>query len=133
MMPVSSEFLKKVAIYGAAITSAAGMLMYYKIQEKLASASYYQESVHLLRKNSAACSLLGPPVRFKALNLRSPDNIVTEEKAHILIPVSGKKESGHLKSEAHFENGKWVLDRAILQLKGKPQTMTLYPSGNDQL
>ena len=52
--------------------------------EKLASASYYQESVHLLRKNSAACSLLGPPVRFKALNLRSPDNIVTEEKAHVM-------------------------------------------------
>ena len=31
-MRISIETLKRVAIYGAAITSAAGILMYYKIQ-----------------------------------------------------------------------------------------------------
>ena len=52
--------------------------------ERLASATYYKDSVRLLRENEAACQALGPPVRFKALNLRNPENVVTEEQANVV-------------------------------------------------
>ena len=52
--------------------------------ERLASTTYYRDSVRLLRENETACQALGPPVRFKALNLRNPENVVTEEKANVI-------------------------------------------------
>ena len=51
--------------------------------EGLASAPYYTEAVAALRRHPLACDALGPPLRFKALNLGSKENCVTEERAHV--------------------------------------------------
>ena len=50
---------------------------------RLASAPYYTEAVAALRRHPLACDALGPPLRFKALNLGSKENWVTEERAHV--------------------------------------------------
>lgn len=51
--------------------------------ERLSSAPYYTEAVAALRRHALACDALGPPLRFKALNLGSKENCVTEERAHV--------------------------------------------------
>ena len=51
--------------------------------EGLASAPYYTEAVAALRRHPLACDTLGLPLHFKALNLGSKENCVTEERAHV--------------------------------------------------
>ena len=53
--------------------------------EGLASTPYYTEAVAALRRHPLACDTLGPPLRFKALNLGSKENCVTEERAHVRV------------------------------------------------
>ena len=43
----------------------------------------------------------------------------------ILIPVSGSKAAGHLRTQATFQSGRWELDSVVLEFKGRPQTLTI--------
>ena len=46
----------------------------------------------------------------------------------ILIPVSGSKAAGHLRTQATFQSGRWELDSVVLEFKGRPQTLTIVDS-----
>ena len=43
----------------------------------------------------------------------------------VLIPVSGRRSAGYLRSTASFRDGRWELDTVVLEFKGKPQTLTI--------
>lgn len=43
----------------------------------------------------------------------------------VLIPVSGTRSSGFLRSNSSFRLGKWELDSVILEFKGRPQSLTI--------
>ena len=50
---------------------------------KICSGPYFTEAVAALRKNEQACSLLGEPVRVKALKIGDEGNWVTKEAAQV--------------------------------------------------
>ena len=50
---------------------------------KICSGPYFTEAVAALRKNEQACSLLGEPVRVKALKIGDEDSWVTEQEAQV--------------------------------------------------
>ena len=43
----------------------------------------------------------------------------------VLIPVSGSKAAGYLRSKATFQHGKWELDSVVLEFKGRPHKLTI--------
>ena len=74
---------------------------------RLASAPYYTEAVAALRRHPLACDALGPPLRFKALNLGSKENCVTEERAHVRegglqLPESAQHASTYFPVADHY-------------------------------
>ena len=49
----------------------------------------------------------------------------------VLIPVSGSKTAGHLRSNATFRNHKWELDSVVLEFKGRTFKLTIVDSSKD--
>jgi len=43
----------------------------------------------------------------------------------LLIPVSGSKAAGYLRTKATFQFGRWELDSVVLEFRGRPQTLTI--------
>ena len=43
----------------------------------------------------------------------------------VMIPVSGSRSAGYLKSKASFRFGRWELESVRLEFKGRPQTLTI--------
>ncbi len=40
---------------------------------------------------------------------------------HVFIPVCGSKSKGQVRSNATVRNGKWELDKVVLELKDRPE------------
>ena len=97
-----------------------------------------------LKADTTACSLLGEPLRFQTLRLGDKENLVTSENAQVeitrglffnndtsflmqvLIPVTGSKASGHLRSKATFTAQRWQLDSVVLEFKGRTDKLTIF-------
>lgn len=55
----------------------------------ISSGPYFTEAVAVLKKDKRACTLLGEPVRVKALKLGDEDNWVTAQQAQVRFWRSG--------------------------------------------
>ncbi|CAI8058438.1 Cytochrome c oxidase assembly factor 1 homolog [Geodia barretti] len=122
---VSLESLKKAALYGAVLSATGCSVLYYLIQRNFARSPYYQQSIVALRQHQVACRLLGEPLRFQTLRLGNQQNWVTTEEAHVMIPVSGRRSAGQLRSTAVFRDGQWHLTDLVLEFRGRTEKLVI--------
>ena len=61
------------------------MIVIFFYLEKLASGSYYSQSMKILRQHPGAAEILGHPIRSKFLDLGDKFNVVSATEANVII------------------------------------------------
>lgn len=58
-------------------------------------------------------------IRFTVISFRACSIV------QVLIPVSGRRSAGHLRSTAVFRDGQWHLTHLVLEFKGRTQKLVI--------
>jgi cephalosporin hydroxylase len=123
----------KIAVFGGVASVTGAFLCYNAIQVNLASGSYYKDALRILKESPVAVSALGRPIRATYLDLGNRKNMVTENEACLIIPVSGSKTKGSVLVEAsrNIEIGSmWVINSLKLDLASGKEIVIIEKSGN---
>ncbi|XP_071791794.1 cytochrome c oxidase assembly factor 1 homolog [Asterias amurensis] len=121
--------LGKIAVYGGVLSAFGSGYFYKRIQEKLASGSYYSQSMKILRQHPGAAEILGHPIRSKFLDLGDKFNVVSATEANIAIPVKGKNRKGTLYTWSTRQGEDWEVKKIQLKLKDTENKVTIFSVG----
>lgn len=126
-MSISNRTLIKIASIGGIITCTTGILMQWKVKDRVRQADYYKEAFKTLRSHSGAVSLLGEPVKEGDFSLTNKDNYCNDSKAHFEVNVKGPKQKGTMYFWANKDetSDKWNISRIELGLESEPDRRLL--------
>ncbi|GLV42189.1 uncharacterized protein CBL_03776 [Carabus blaptoides fortunei] len=132
-MAISNRTLIKIASIGGIITCTTGVLMQWKIKDRVRQTEYYKEAFKTLRSHSGAVSLLGEPIKEGDFSLRNKDNHCNDSAAHFQVNVKGPKQTGTLYFWADKNNtsDKWNISRIELGLEKEPDRRLLIKNVNE--
>ncbi|CAH1232243.1 COA1 [Branchiostoma lanceolatum] len=135
---VSTELLKRIALYGGALALGGAFLMRNRIQNSLAAGEYYKKSMEALSQDPTAMAALGaPPLKTRHLDLG--DTEVNNVQPHLGyarldIPVVGGREKGTLRTNCTRDaaTGVWTVEKLELFLENTGQTVTIVPPSSER-
>lgn len=125
---VSNITLAKIAGYGGVLVASTGMLVHWKLQEKLKDTEFHKEAMKILRNHHPSVSLLGEPIKAGNIDTGSTTgNVCDSTHAKLEVPVKGPKNKGTLFfwAERVDPEHKWNVYRMELGLKNDPNRRLL--------
>lgn len=125
---VSNKTLVQIAAYGGVVVASTGMLVHWKIQERLKGSEFHKEAMKILRKHQPSVSLLGEPIKAGNVDLgNNTANFCNSTHAQLEIPVKGPKNKGTLFfwAEKVDPQQNWNVYRMELGLKNDPSRRLL--------
>jgi cytochrome c oxidase assembly factor 1 len=117
---VSNRTLAQIAAYGGVFVASTGMLVHWKLQERVKGSEFHKEGMKILRKHQPSLSLLGEPIKAGNIDLGdNAANCCNSAHAQLQIPVKGPKNKGtlFLWAEKVDPQEKWNVYRLELGLK----------------
>ncbi|XP_072169653.1 cytochrome c oxidase assembly factor 1 homolog [Diadema setosum] len=134
-MPVSTAALKQIAAVGGIISLGGAAYFYKRIQDNVASGSYYSKTLEIIRQHNGATEVLGLPIKTKFVDLGNKFNGITALQANLAIPVRGAVRQGTLytwSSRASMQDD-WSVQRIDLEVNNPRRRVTIYvaPSGGE--
>ncbi|KAI8507459.1 cytochrome oxidase assembly protein 1 [Branchiostoma belcheri] len=135
---VSTELLKRIALYGGALALGSAFLMRNRLQNSLAAGEYYKKSLEALSQDPTAMTALGaPPLRTRHLDLG--DTEVNNVQPHLGyakldIPVIGGREKGTLRTYCTRDanTGVWTVENLQLFMEKTGQSLTIIPPHSER-
>nr|XP_012548015.1 uncharacterized protein LOC101745092 [Bombyx mori] len=120
-MPIKTSTLLQIAGWGGVIVSSTGFYLQNRLIDTVRNYDYYKDALKKLRTHHGAVQHLGEPIKDKRFKMTDTENNYSDrEKARFRIPVSGPKDRGAYFIWVENMNEKWVIKRAELELKSKP-------------
>lgn len=118
-MTITNKTLVKIAAIGGVITCSMGLLMQWKIKDRIRQTDYYREAFKILRKHAGAVSLLGEPIKDGDIKFSDANTCLDKEKAHFTVNCKGSQQTGKLFIWANkqVESEKWIVSRLELGLE----------------
>lgn len=109
----------KITAVGGVITCTTGLLMQWKIKDRIRQTDYYREAFKILRGHAGAVSLLGEPIKDGDIKFSDADTCLDKEKAHFSVNCKGPQQKGELFIWANkqVESEKWNVSRLELGLE----------------
>eukprot|EP00058_Branchiostoma_floridae_P020226 XP_002605716.1 hypothetical protein BRAFLDRAFT_77983 [Branchiostoma floridae] len=135
---VSTELLKRIALYGGALALGSAFLMRNRIQTGLAAGEYYKKSLEALSQDPTAMAALGaPPLKTRRLDLGDTEaNNVQPHLgyAKLDIPVVGGREKGTLRTYCTRDatTGVWTVEKLQLLIEKTGQMVTIVPPHSER-
>ncbi|CAG5018074.1 unnamed protein product [Parnassius apollo] len=121
-MTVSTRTLVKIAAWGGLVVSSTGFYLQNKLIDRYRNWDSYKDALRKLRAHPGAVHYLGEPIKDKRFKLSdSEHNFSDRTTARFRIPVYGPKDKGYYYFWAEKDNENWLLVRAELELKSKPE------------
>lgn len=135
-MRVSTSALKQIAVVGGIISLGGAAYFYKRIQDNVASGTYYAKAIEILSKHKGATDVLGLPIKTKFVNLGDKFNGISALQANLAIPVRGSTRQGRLYTWSSRQSGKedWTVQRIDLEVTNPKRKVTIYvaSSSGDQ-
>ncbi|XP_065656151.1 cytochrome c oxidase assembly factor 1 homolog [Hydra vulgaris] len=129
---VKLSTLKYAALFTTVVTVGGCSYMYVKIQERVVLfGDFYNKSIEALKKDDKLSMALGVPLYPMFIDLSSKDNLMTNTKIKLAIPVRGSKNKGLLHTECSKEvmEKTWRIDSLVLEVNKKSFNVKI-PSDN---
>ncbi|KPI93334.1 hypothetical protein RR46_10594 [Papilio xuthus] len=125
-MPVSTRTLVKIAGWGGLVLSVTGFYLDGKLVDRFRNYDYYKEAIRKIRNHRGAVHYLGEPIKdgiCKVADIKYTNN--EPISAEYCIPIRGPKGKGDFYFWIKKEGENWVLAKAELELKSKPDERLL--------
>ncbi|CAG4922565.1 unnamed protein product [Colias eurytheme] len=120
-MNVSNSKLLQIAAIGGLVVTSTGLYLQRKLVDKVRDLDYYKLALKKLRSHPGAVYHLGEPIKDKRFKLSDNEkNYCDQKTARFQIPVAGPKDRGSYFIWAENQEEKWLLTKAELELKSKP-------------
>lgn len=125
-MTISTQRLLQIAAWGGIIVSSTGFYLQTVLVDRVRGYTYYKDALKKLRTHTGAIHYLGEPIKDKRFKLSDAENNFSDgNTAKFQIPVSGPLERGTYHFWAERKDNEWIITRAELDLKSKPDARLL--------
>lgn len=120
-MHISTTRLVQIAGWGGIVVASTGFFLQNKLVDRVRNYDYYKDALKILRRHPGAVHFLGEPIKDKKFKLSDAENNSwSQNTAKFKVPVTGQKEKGIYYFTAEKTDDKWLIVKAELELKSKP-------------